>query len=105
VYHCDSAKVSNVRFENIRVEESRKLISLWIGKAVWTRDAERGHIQGVTFKDIRAAGERPRVELKGFDEGHCVEDATFENVIVNGTPLATASVEANAFVRRVAVRP
>lgn len=105
VYHCDSAKVSNVRFENIRVEESRKLISLWIGKAVWTRDAERGHIQGVTFKGIRAAGERPRIELKGFDEGHCVEDVTFDNVIVNGTPLATAGVRANAFVRAVAVRP
>jgi len=105
VYHCDSAKVSNVRFENIRIEESRKLISLWIGKAVWTHDVERGHIQGVTFKDIRATGEKPRVELKGFDEGHCVEDVTFENALVDGKPLATAEIEANTFVRRVVVRP
>ena len=36
VFHCDSARVSNVRFEDIRIEESRKLISVWIGKYVWT---------------------------------------------------------------------
>ena len=52
VFQCDAARVSNVRFENIRIEESPKLISLWIGKFIWTRDAERGHIQDVTFKNI-----------------------------------------------------
>ena len=68
VFHCDSARVSNVRFENIRIEESRKLISLWIGQFVWTRDPERGHVQGVTFKDIRATAVPLRIELNGFDE-------------------------------------
>ena len=43
VYHCDSARISNIRFENIRIEETKRLISLWIGKAVWTRDEARGH--------------------------------------------------------------
>jgi polygalacturonase len=28
VFHCDAARVSNVRFENIRIEESPRLISL-----------------------------------------------------------------------------
>ena len=60
VYHCDSATISNVRFENIRVEESRKLISLWINKAVWSKDAERGHIRDVTFQDIEASQPRSR---------------------------------------------
>ena len=32
IYHCDSALVSNVRFENIRIEQSTRPISLWIGK-------------------------------------------------------------------------
>ena len=35
VYHCDNATISNVRFENIRLEEAPRPISLWIGKAVW----------------------------------------------------------------------
>jgi polygalacturonase len=105
VYHCDAAKVTNIRFENIRIEETRKLISLWIGKAFWTRDAERGHIQGVTFKGISAAGEERRIELTGFDEGHVVEDVTFRDVTLNGKPLAPADVKSNPFVRSVTVKP
>ncbi len=105
VYHCDSARVSNVRFENIRVEETRRLISLWIGKAIWTRDTERGHIQGITFKDVRATGQSPRVELKGFDEGHRVEDVTFEGVTVNSAPLTRAGVQSNDFVGKVTIIP
>ncbi len=54
VYHCDSATVSNVRFDNIRIEQSRRLISLWIGEQVWSRDTRRGNIRDVLFKDIRA---------------------------------------------------
>ncbi|MBN1420216.1 MAG: endo-polygalacturonase [Planctomycetes bacterium] len=104
VYHCDAATITNIRFERIRIEETRKLISLWIGKAVWTRDEERGHIRGVTFRDITALGQDPRVELTGFDEGHAVEDVLFDAVTVNGTPLAPAAVKSNRFVRNVTVK-
>ncbi len=105
VYHCDSAPVGNVRFEDIRIEESQRLISLWIGKAVWSRDEERGRIKGVTFRNVRAAAERPLVELKGFDEAHAVEDVTFDNVVINGKPLSPADVKSNQFVRNVRVHP
>ena len=105
VFHCDAARVSNIRFENIRIEESRRLISLWIGTFVWTRDQERGHIQGVTFKDIRAAGDPLRIELTGFDEACAVSDVVFQEVRVNGRPLTRAEVKANAFVRDVSVSP
>ena len=105
VYHCDSARISNVRFENIRIEESPRLISLWIGKAVWTRDDVRGHIAGVSFKNIRAKAEPLRVELKGFDESHAVENVLFEDVVVNGKPLAPSDVKTNAFVQKVTVLP
>jgi hypothetical protein len=105
VYHCDAATITNVRYEDIRIEETRRLISLWIGKAVWTRDAERGHIRGISFQDISAAGEERRIELTGFDEGHAVEDVTFRNVKLNGKPLAPADVKSNPFVRNVTVKP
>jgi len=101
VYHCDSARISNVRFESIRIEESPRLISLWIGKASWTRDDERGHIDGVIFKNIRAKADPLRVELKGFDETHTVENVLFEDMVVNGKPLALPDVKTNAFVRKV----
>lgn len=104
VYHCDSARISNVRFEDIRIEESRRLISLWIGKASWTRDDTRGHVDGVTFKNIAASAQPLAVELKGFDETHAVENVVFQNVVVNGQPLSPAQVKTNAFVRGIAVR-
>jgi hypothetical protein len=104
VYHCDSALISNVRFENIRVEESPRLISLWIGKAVWSRDDARGRINGVTFKDIRAHAQPLVVELKGFDETHEVENTLFENVMVDGKPLAMTDVKTNAYVKTVTFR-
>jgi len=105
VYHCDAATITNVRFENIRIEEARKLLSLWIGKAVWTRDAERGHIRGVTFKNIAAAGEGLRIEMNGFDAEHAVEGAAFQNVTLNGKPLTPADVKSNAFVKDLRVAP
>jgi len=105
VFHCDAAHVSNIRFENIRIEESPRLISLWIGRFVWTRDPERGHIQNVTFKGISAVADPLRVELAGFDESHAVSDVVFRDVRVNGRPLTQADVKMNAFVRNVSVNP
>jgi hypothetical protein len=105
VYHCDSARISHVRFEDIRIEESPRLLSLWIGKAVWTRDNERGHIDGVGFKNISATANPLRVQLQGFDETHLVENVLFQDVVVNGAALAAADVKTNAFVKGVILRP
>jgi hypothetical protein len=105
VYHCDAATVSHVRFENIRIEESRRLISLWINKAIWSRDAERGHIRDVTFRDIQAASpEPPRIELRGFDNDHGIDGVVFDQVRINGRRLTASDVSTNQFVRGVSVR-
>ena len=105
VYHCDSARVSNVRFSKLRIEESPRLISLWINKASWTRDKQRGHIQGVTFEDIAAVAAPVQIQFSGFDATHAVENVTLRNVVINGKRLTTADVHTNAFVRNVTVEP
>jgi hypothetical protein len=106
VYHCDSAVVSNVRFENIRVEESRRLISLWINKAIWSRDTERGHVRDVTFRDIQATTARqPPVELRGYDADHRIDRVVFDHVTVNRQSLVMSDVSTNNFVQGVVVRP
>jgi hypothetical protein len=61
--------------------------------------------EGVTFKNIRARADPLRVELKGFDATHAVEKVVFEDVVVNGQPLAAADVKTNAFVRDLTIRP
>ena len=105
VYHCDSADIHDVHFDNIRIAESRRLISLWIGKAIWSRDAERGHIENATFRNIRAVGPNPSIDLKGYDSEHLVRGVRFDNVVINGKPLKPGEVNRNAFVQDVIVQP
>jgi polygalacturonase len=106
IYHCDSSVVSNVRFENIRIEDSRRLISLWIGKAVWTLDKnQRGHIQGVVFKDIKANGSPLTVAFVGFDDKHGINDVTFQNVTLNNKPIIREDIQANTFVKNIKINP
>ena len=105
VYQSDAAQVSNVRFENIRIEESIKFISLWIGKAVWSTDQDRGNIQGITFKNIRAAGAPLTIDLKGFDGDHGIGNVIFEHVTLNDKHLTSDMVHTNEFVKNVSIQP
>ncbi|NUQ70061.1 MAG: endo-polygalacturonase [Chthonomonadales bacterium] len=105
VYHCDAARITNVRWINIRIEETRRLISLWINKAVWTRDEARGHISDIEFRDITAAGQPATIELLGYDAEHRVERVVLRGVRVNGRDIARADVQTNKFVDRVTVQP
>lgn len=105
VYQCDAALVSNVRFENIRIEQGKRYISLWIGKAVWSRDKEPGHIRDVVFRNIRATGDPLTVQLVGVDKDHLVEDVVFDRVLINGAPLRKDGIGSNDFVKNIAVLP
>jgi len=106
VYHCDGATVSNISFDHIRIEESRRLMSVWVGKQIWSRDSERGHIRGVTFSDVRAVSRTPpQIELRGFDAGHGIDGVKFDDVVINGAPLVAAEIKANEFAKDVIVRP
>ncbi|MCF7976222.1 MAG: endo-polygalacturonase [Phycisphaerae bacterium] len=105
IFHCDAARISDIRFENIRIEEARKCISVWIGKAVWTRDKEPGHIRDVVFKNITASGTPLTVELTGIDEAHAIENVLFQTVTLNGKPLTRDQVSANNFIKNIVITP
>jgi polygalacturonase len=105
VFHCDAALISNIRFEKIRIEESKRAASVWIGKASWSRDAERGHVRDVVFQDIAIGPANPPIELRGFDADHRVENTTFRRVTVGGHPLTRSMVKTNEFVAGVKVEP
>ena len=105
IFHCDDALIERVRFGDIRVAESRKLISLWIGEAVWSRAPARGHIEGVTFEHVACDGGPARIDLHGFDAEHAIRGVTFDQVTVAGHAIGEADVERNAFVSDVSVRP
>lgn len=123
VYHCDDAVISDVTFQNIRIEEARRLISCWIGKTRWTKTEERGNIRNVTFRDISAISapidttltgfqdgsdwkpymirNHASMELVGYDEGHTIEGVVFENVLLDGKQVHVEQVTLNDFVKDV----
>ena len=123
IYHCDDAVISDVTFQNIRVEEARRLISCWIGTTRWTKTKERGHIRNVIFRDITATSapidptltgfqdgpdwkpyiikDHASMELVGFDENHMVENVLFDNVVLDGRKIRAENVTMNEFVKNV----
>ena len=123
IYHCDDAVISDVTFENIRIEEARRLISCWIGTTRWTKTEERGHIRDVTFRNITAVSapidttltgfqdgsdwkpyiirDHASMELIGFDQDHLVENVLFDNVMLDGKKVEAQNVTMNDFVKNV----
>ena len=111
VHNGDRASITNVRFEDIRVEDSvSALADVWIGDSRWMKDAERGRIRGVHFKNVSLLGRdwladpsiraqsdvflsplsSPTSRLQGYDASHRVEAVTFENVQILGRFIGSA---------------
>jgi len=105
----DRATVRNVRFDDIRVEDARvQLLKLLIDNE-FSKDAERGHIQGVVFRNIALTGGAfvPST-LFGFDADHYIEDVTFDNLRIHGK-LVSGTLEGkfltNPYVKNVRFLP
>lgn len=108
IFNTDSGMVSHVLFENIRVEESRRLISLWIGEDMWSRDHERGHIEDVVFRNIQSVtpeSDDRWVELVGFDEDHAIHEVTFDNVTKGDLRLMASDIDINDYVKEIKIEP
>jgi len=99
IYHTDKALIKNVRFENIRIEESVRFASLWINTAVWTTDAERGHIEDVVFRNITVNNSgyplHKEFEFLGFDADHAINNVLIDNVVINGRKVVPEDIVRN----------
>ncbi|MGV8134057.1 MAG: glycosyl hydrolase family 28 protein [Mangrovibacterium sp.] len=103
VFHTDAARVNNICFDDIRIEESIRFISLWIGKALWSSDQDAGHIQGIAFRNIRTFGSPLTVELNGFDKDHGISDVQFHDVLLNDNLLNSDMILKNSFVKNIMI--
>ncbi|UQZ35536.1 hypothetical protein C2I18_19620 [Paenibacillus sp. PK3_47] len=85
----DNNTIRNVSFEDIRIEsfELGELFNLRVLQNEKYNPAPGKRIEGVRFKNIRFEGTclNPS-HIEGYDETRAVEDVTFENVTVNGSP-------------------
>jgi hypothetical protein len=108
VQHGDRAAIKDVLFDNIRVEVDDvnfaptiqngrdakfvpnadfcpKLLVLIIYKCMWSQDAKRGTMQGVTVRNCTVSGKPlPPSHLQGYDAQHAVRDVTIDNLRING---------------------
>ncbi|OJV35610.1 MAG: hypothetical protein BGO33_12160 [Bacteroidia bacterium 43-41] len=99
IYHTDAATVKNVRFENIRIEESVQFASLWINSAIWTTDTARGHIEDVVFRNITVNNNGYQLhkdfEFLGYDNDHTIKNVLIENVVINGRKVTQEDIKIN----------
>jgi polygalacturonase len=99
IYHTDAATVKNVRFENIRIEESVQFASLWINSAIWTTDTARGHIEDVVFKNITVNNKGYQLhkdfEFLGYDADHAIKNVLIDNVVINGRKVTQEDIKIN----------
>ena len=86
IYNGDNAVVSDVLFEDIRVENHERLIGLIVEKGYYGHAAERGRIENVHFRNIDSATTMD-LHITGSDDDHGVRGVTFENLTVRGQPV------------------
>jgi hypothetical protein len=105
ISNADGAVVSNVLYENIRVEHFySKLIDIRVIESRFGRDERRGQIRNVTFRNIDVTVSRynPGYSISligGLDENHTVENVLFENFRLNGVKVTNAD-QLDLFIKR-----
>jgi hypothetical protein len=96
IHNADRATVSDVIYENIRVEHHYdKLVDFRIIKSRWSRDSERGSIRNITLNNIDVAISvyNPGYTcslIGGYDAQHGIEHIQFNNFRLNGKPALSA---------------
>jgi glycosyl hydrolase family 28 len=93
IHNGDRAVVRDVRFEDIRVEDSReKLIDLKVLFAQYSKDDQRGHIRDIVLKDLHVVdGPIPVSILQGYDGDHMIHGVTIENLRFHGRAIDNAT--------------
>jgi hypothetical protein len=106
VYDSGSAAVKNVTFDDIRIEEARRPMSLWIGKSMWVKGGDQGHIDNIVFSNISSVmpdNGQKLANFVGYDADHTVNNVRFENVKFGGKEISASDITENQFVNGVTV--
>lgn len=103
VYNADSATVSNIVFENIRIFETDKLASIWVGKNQWSKSRSLGNVNNVVFKNITVKSGKSYVQLDGADNNHQVMNIVFNNIRIENRLLKQSEVRGNEYTDRISV--
>lgn len=92
IHHGDHARVSDILFKNIRIEDApgAQLFDIRIADSVWNRDTEMGDIRNVCFSDINYIGTKNNdvllsdSRIEGYSDEHDIRNIHFNNITING---------------------
>lgn len=96
LHNADAARVSDIVFEDIRVDHYyNKLIDMRILKSRYSRAEETGTAENILFKDIDITVSEVNVGyslsfIAGWDEDHPIKNVTFDNFRMNGEKITHA---------------
>lgn len=112
IHHGDRARVSNIHFEDIRIEHAPggQLFDIRITDSVWNTDTKKGSIDHIYIDKIALVGREGRdfrnlsARLEGFDEEHCISDVYIGKVeafgkVISGTE--SLGLETRKYVNNV----
>ena len=106
ITNVDNGEVSDILFENIRIERSARFIGIRIRESMFRSDASVGvgRVRNITFKNISTTG-RDSIFIFGRDAEHKISDVSFENLTVSGKPLLSLDgVRHNTHVENICIK-
>jgi hypothetical protein len=112
IHHGDRALVSDIRFENIRIEHAPggQLFDFRITDSVWNKDLQKGEIRNLYIDNITLLGEEGKdfrhvhCRAAGFDAQHTIENIHIGRITAFGKVLSgckALGLQTNAFTRNV----
>lgn len=105
IHNGDRAKISNVLYKDIRVEEAEGYaVNIRVLHSRYSKDKERGSVSGVRFENVSVHSEKPlKMKIEGFGENSAAEDVVFENFSINSAPLKVGDIPPSEFAGRISV--
>lgn len=97
IHHGDRAEVSDIVFDNIRIEDAAgaQLFDIRIADSVWSRDTRMGNIHDITFSNINYIGADDssvmlsNSRIEGFSDKHDIKNVRFHNIRIRGRAVKT----------------